>query len=77
MKLDVTKRETMLKLQGDTVLLNGELVVTIVRVIDVDRQWLELSTRTKKNPECWPLTQELCDQLKPSKDPQAKWVLDV
>jgi len=75
MKRDVTRRDTMLELQGDTVLLDNELVLTIVRVIDVNKQWLELSTRTRKNCESWPLTQELANLLKPSKDPRAKWTL--
>jgi hypothetical protein len=81
MKLNVTSRETMLNLQGDLVLLNpgheDEMLLTIVRVVDVDRQWLALSNRQSKARESYELTQEAADRLSPSKDPRAKWQMFV
>lgn len=81
MKRDVTKRDVMLELQGDLVLVNpkheDELLLTIVRVVDVDRQWLALSNRQSKARESWELTQDLADRLAPSKDPRAKWQMFV
>lgn len=81
MKRDITKREVMLELQGDLVLVNpkheNELLLTIVRVVDVDRQWLALSNRQSKARESYDLTQEIADRLSPSKDPRAKWQMFV
>lgn len=78
MKLNVTQRETMLQLQGDLVLVetgDEELLLTIVRIVDVDKQELALVNRQSKAHETWPFTQEVCDRLLPSKDPRAKWRL--
>ena len=80
MKRDVTNRETMLELQGDLVLVNpgkDELLLTIVRLVDINKQELLLVDRGSKARDTWTLTQELCDRLTPSKDPQAKWALIV
>jgi hypothetical protein len=84
--MDITKPNTMRELQGDRVLLikhsTGELVrvMTLVRVVDTDRQSLHLSDRENKNhkPD-WPLTQALADHFKPAR-PNAKgatWELRI
>jgi hypothetical protein len=76
----VTNQETMLKLQGDLVLVNpgeSELLLTIVRAVGIGKQELLLVNRNTKKKESWPLTQELCDRLTPSQDPLAKWTLVI
>ena len=78
---DVTDVETMRDLQGDLVLVNpgkeDELVLTIVRRMEPDKQELVLVNRNNRKGESWPLTQELCNWLMPSQDPRAKWTLVI
>lgn len=77
MKRDVTNRDTMRELQGDLVLVDSEMVLTIVRVIDTDRQYLLLANRQTKAREEWLFDQGLLDRLVPIKDLRAKWALNL
>lgn len=75
----------MLAVQGDLVLVykhgaNGDLVhahtLTLVRVIDVDKQEMRLVNRSSKDhkPD-WSFTQAWYDRLKPARENKegAKW----
>lgn len=74
---DITKPDTMRDLQGDIVLAHQgkeEMLLTVVRVME-DPQHLLLSNRAQKphERESFPLTQDIANEFKPSKDPRAKW----
>ena len=76
----------MLSLQGDRVLIyqhaehNGSLllahVLTLVRVVDVDRQEMRLVNRdSKERDPDWSFTQVWLDKLRPARENKhnAKW----
>lgn len=87
---DVTNVDVMRELQGDRVvvlkLIGQELqmthVLTVVRVVDVDRQELRLVNRENKThkPD-WPLSQAMLDHFKPVghgyEEHKAKWQVTV
>lgn len=74
---DITKSDTMRELQGDVVIARQgkeEMLLTIVRVME-DPQHLIMSNRQAKpaERESFPLTQDIANEFKPSKDPRGKW----
>jgi len=84
--MNVADPATMLSLQGDRVLVykhtenNGSLllvhVLTLVRVVDVDRQEMRLVNRDSKDRQPdWACTQVWVDKLRPARENKhnAKW----
>lgn len=83
---DITKPETMLELQGDLVLVSGELLASIVRVMDgKPHGHLELASLDKAH-DTWEFSQELGDSLVPAvpakldkkfRERNVKWTLEA
>ena len=69
---DVTSVETILRVQGDRVLtywrhadtnVVEEVVLTFVRVVDVDGAQLRLANRSKSHKPDWPVSQRLLEAI--------------
>jgi len=86
--LDLTQPKNMLALQGDRVVvykhegkaLVMEHVLTLVRVIDFDRQEMRMVNRESKTrlPD-WPFTQQGYEHLRPAAENKfnAQWELTL
>lgn len=72
-------KRTMLKYQGDKVLVivdKEQTIFTIVRIVG-ETEELCLVNRTEKNSEPLPLSQAILDSLEPIKHREAKWKLEL
>lgn len=85
---DVHSVDTLLKLQGDKVLVHGkhadgrveEWLLTFIHVVDVDRRELRLVNReTRDRQPDWHVKQTLLDAVKPAEENKAgaKWRVSV
>jgi hypothetical protein len=83
-KPDISKPANMLAIQGDRVLVYNHVdaslqlvyVLTVIRVIDVDRQEMRLINREgKTHKPDWLFTQKWYDSLRPARANKegAKW----
>jgi hypothetical protein len=71
-------RKTMLKYQGDRVLVvigEEEVILTIVRYVDGDHSELQLVNRSDKTQEPLTITQSMLDNLVALNHPEANWKL--
>ena len=76
--MNVTQLNTMLKLQGDQVLVvvgTDEYLFTIIQFVDGDHRELQLANRANRDSEPLTLTQAALDKLVPIKHEKAKWKL--
>ena len=76
--MNVADRDTMLKLQGDQVLViigKDEYLLTIIHFVDGDRHVLQLANRSDRESDPLPFTQEALNLLTPVRHEKAKWKL--
>lgn len=76
--MKVNDLDTMLRLQGDQVLLvvgDEEFIFTIIHFADIGHRELQLANRADRNSEPLTLTQAALDNLVPLKHERAKWKL--